>query len=733
MHPVYESKTKAEETLALEAIATVGTLSKFLSWSKYSSILWTTLTQFERHAEQERYIIGMICSIIDGFHFDVTSSEPQADVENDLSDTEIGQDSAVWRALQKRIIPRIEGLLVKEKIDRNGTRVKQLRPTVVLALLKLFQKLPTRYFDARLPGLLTVICDALKNKDSDAREIARNTLAKMVVSMDIKYMADVVRELAITLTEGYYLHVRAASVHSILLELSSVYKPLMPKSDAGWSTPAFDKCMPAIMELIQEDLFGEAKERRESRDTNVRYVKEAGGSKSVNSVEMLCRLVTFKPSDATNGGMGKSSIHCILTPLLERLRLPDIDMTTIKKIKEVLGRAVIGLSHNPSVTEMELFPFIYASVQPFIGSNLISTEPGENEDSSGDDDSVTQLRVSGGAPTKSTNKSQKSKQNMVVEWRPSTLKAPQTLKAAREYQAEEDRGRRRVADGESAPKLTGSYRHGHVQVSPTMDLDSPACVSAVVFGLNLLSACLKKTKLKDGNDYISMMDPFLPLLTTCVCHCRDTDVALISLKCMIVLLRFDLPSLGLCAKPLGSKTLELLTTLGASSHQNNDLTQACFKTLTYLINLDRDQPDQPSAEQFSLKKDGTNGEDALAKGVTMPLDSGQMEILISLLKLSISESEQHNPAHGLIKAIVSRRYVSPEFYDLMETMLKMSVRSQQASVRQVRMKTFGHYTSRVRSFSLLTSFCRKCNSNHLAFLFATCLTTQWERNDLKSM
>lgn len=44
------------------------------------------------------------------------------------------------------------------------------------------------------------------------------------------------------------------------------------------------------MDLIQEDLFGEANERRESTETNVRYVKEAGGNKSEHSVSTF--LVT---------------------------------------------------------------------------------------------------------------------------------------------------------------------------------------------------------------------------------------------------------------------------------------------------------------------------------------------------------------------------------------------------------------------------------------------------------
>jgi U3 small nucleolar RNA-associated protein 20 len=696
MHPAYESQTKADELFALEAIATVGAISRFLSWSKYSSTLWTTLTQLDRHPDQERYLIGMICTIIDGFHFEVTelNSKDSNEVgeEDDGSDDELQQGSAVWRALHRRIIPRTEGLLLKEKTDKRGTRTKNLRPTIALAMLKLFQKLPTKFFEARLPRLLGVICDALKNKDSGAREIARKTMAKMVVSMDLKYLADVIRELAITLTEGFYLHVRSAVVHSILQELAEVYKPSPPSSNLDTSTPSFDKCTAAFMGLIQEDLFGEARERRESKDTQVRFVKEASGTKSVHSVEMLCRLITFKPSHASNGREGTSSIHFVLLPLLERLRVATVDMSTIKKIKEILGRIVIGLSHNPSVTPDESLPFVYATVRPFVGVDpleMIRQGNADDGNSDGDDDdagqsSLSPIKISGGAASKSTGPFQGSSRGVVVEWRPSTLKAATTSKAAREGNKAEKRELARVQDGASAPKLTGSYRYAPVKISSAFGLDDPASISAVVFGLNLLSAFMKHTELGEGDQFVSMMDPFLPLLTACVCHCRDTDVALMSLKCLVALLRFHLPSLSICAKSLGVQTLKLLTTLGASSHQNNDLTQACFKTLTYLISLDAGQSGQDEMGSSSVRRTVAGGEEALAKGSKMPLDSGQMQILINLLKLSIAESEQHNPAYGLIKAIVSRRYVSPEFYDLMETMLKMSVRSQKSSVRQVR-------------------------------------------------
>ena len=689
MHPIYECKTKAEESFALEAIATVGAISRLLSWSKYNSTLWTTLNQFDRHPEQERYIIGMLCSIIDGFHFDVDISSDKGDTnEADKGREDDSEGNAVWRSLERRIIPKIEGLLTKEKVDRKGKRVKILRPTVVLALLKLFQKFPERYFHSKLPRLLAVICDALRNKESDARDIARNTMAKMVVSMDLIYLADVIRELAITLTEGYKLHVRSAVVHTILLELLGSCKPSTDGSSKETSSLAFDKCVAPFMNLIQEDLFGVAQERKDSKDTQVRYVKEAGGSKSVHSVEMICRMITFKPSDAATKKGGLSAIHCVVSPLLERLRLPEVDTSTIRKIREILARVAIGLSHNTSVTSEELLPFVYATVQPFVGAEaVLSVLDRTDDDASDDDDAIKAIKISGSKAKhlKATSKKQ-SNSGKVVEWRPSTLRTSKTSKDALEEKSKDHRALLKVQDGASAPKLTGSSRHAPMKVSSTQGLNDPASVSAVVFGLNLLSACLKKMKLNETPDFESRLDPFLPLLTACVCHCRDTDVALVALKCLMSFLRFDLPSIPLCAKSLGTQTLKLLSSSGASSN-HHDLTQACFKTLTYLIALDRNQTVEDDGKDPSIDLTTADGEKALAKGIAMPLDPEQMQVLIALLKVSIAESEQHNPALGLIKAITSRSYVSPEFYDLMDTMLKMTVRSQKASLRQVSIRS----------------------------------------------
>mmetsp|Transcript_24519 Transcript_24519/g.56037 ORF Transcript_24519/g.56037 Transcript_24519/m.56037 type:complete len:566 (-) Transcript_24519:1000-2697(-) len=70
------------------------------------------------------------------------------------------------------------------------------------------------------------------------------------------------------------------------------------------------------------------------------------------------------------------------------------------------------------------------------------------------------------------------------------------------------------------------------------------------------------------------------------------------------------------------------------------------------------------------------------------LTDSQMNVLISLLQISVSDSEHHNTTFGLVKEIVSMRFLSPELYDMMDQILRLTVQSQKDPVRQLSSKIF---------------------------------------------
>ena len=70
--------------------------------------------------------------------------------QNDASG-DIGAGNCVWKVLQKKIIPKIEIYLVKEKVGRGRSLEKTLRSPIALALVNFFRRLPGPITIGRVP------------------------------------------------------------------------------------------------------------------------------------------------------------------------------------------------------------------------------------------------------------------------------------------------------------------------------------------------------------------------------------------------------------------------------------------------------------------------------------------------------------------------------------------------------------------------------------------------------
>lgn len=88
LHPVYEFSSKTDDTYAVEAIATVGKISRHLPWGKYHEALQSVLNSLTRHPDKERHLISLLCAIIDEFHFPVETGS--AGPEDDMSKSSAG-------------------------------------------------------------------------------------------------------------------------------------------------------------------------------------------------------------------------------------------------------------------------------------------------------------------------------------------------------------------------------------------------------------------------------------------------------------------------------------------------------------------------------------------------------------------------------------------------------------------------------------------------------------------
>jgi U3 small nucleolar RNA-associated protein 20 len=92
MHPVYEHKSKAEESYTVEAILAVGEIARHLPWSKYNSTLQSALQNLGtgRYPDQERYLIAMVVAIIDSFHFAVETGDNEKELPQSSQGNGVG-------------------------------------------------------------------------------------------------------------------------------------------------------------------------------------------------------------------------------------------------------------------------------------------------------------------------------------------------------------------------------------------------------------------------------------------------------------------------------------------------------------------------------------------------------------------------------------------------------------------------------------------------------------------
>ena len=669
-HPIFEAKKNSDEAFALEGIATLGAISSCLKWGHWLSVANLFIVQIPKNTDNERYLVSALCKVIDGFH---------ENVRKDLSGDDDPEVQGIKKGLEK-LIPRIKVFLNKETKDKGGSKVVTLRSSVVLALLKLFQKLPD--FDLKFSGLLMTVCRALKGKESDGRDIARSTLAKMSIAVGTTYFPEIVQQLANTLTDGYQLHVRSTTLHTMLLAVTRNDEILAKIHENS----VFEECVPDMIDLIVQDIFGVAAEMKETVDVEKRVIKEAMGMKSYDSLEMLSTLIRFRPSDAT------PAVDTIVDPFINMLKLDEnhANSAVIKKCRACLDKVVIGLSKNCDIKGEEVLKYVWNVISSILGGNKKRRREEEDEDNDddiadSDSDSASErpaIEVTGkkkkkkkknnnkndtkDAEDKDVKAKKKSHGARAVEsWTPS-LQEVHNKKSALSMKRQQEKAKHIVRDGANAPKMTGSGRHGASIMAAKRGLNDPAVSCCVIFGLKLLYASLKKSKLDWRDDEVrSLAEPFVELLAKCVKRSTSDEVVLLSIKNLGFLLRWNLKSASSCKRILGSASLKILTKGGIGSSKD-EVVQSIFKVLSLLFK---------------------GGDD----DSTMILSEKQWRGLVSLLHMFVTNIQHQNATFTLINDIVRKKVVNVEIYELMDTVLDVTVRSNKDTVRTAASSAFSNF------------------------------------------
>ncbi|XP_064627386.1 small subunit processome component 20 homolog [Lineus longissimus] len=262
----------------------------------------------------------------------------------------------IHQTVVKSIVPDLRNCLIeKAKSDDEHKAAKSkyaedseiLRVPIALAMVKLLQRMPKGVLNVYLPSVLLKVCAFLRSRAKDIRDVARDTLIKIMSSLGNKYFNYILKELRAALRRGYQLHVLGYTVHALL-------KNMEPQLKAG----DLDSSLENLTEIFNEELFGAVSAEKEV-DGIVGKLMEAKSIKSFDSYEMVSRFV------------GKASITKIILPLKEILETNQNHKVT-KKVETLLHRITLGLMENkdlPVETQMVFVHGLVNETMPLVTSS----------------------------------------------------------------------------------------------------------------------------------------------------------------------------------------------------------------------------------------------------------------------------------------------------------------------------------------------------------------------------
>lgn len=420
-----------------EAANLVGAAGAHLPWGAYFSTLKGLIKLLERcDEEREKIQIGALCHYLDSFHFDMSGSAAAAAMDTDDAtgkeveqeeeeeeDEEVEEEEPqdpvagteqvtpkkiAWtapeidipRTVQLTILPWVGVFLLNEQKDHKGNKMKVIRPMVVVAMTKLIKRLEMPAVSkeqkaALMHGLIVKVVGTLKVRDASARDIARDSLAKMILTVGMGTLHPVLYELQQQLTEGFYRHICNYTTRSVLTAVlenyvapteaeasSFVTEIISGKSSeidrSGAQTPYLDAAIPLIMQAVMDDLTGLSHQDLEVADVNRKSKgREAKGSKANDTLELCARHLLFRPTyavlkpfkeDEQDGNeIVMSSLHAMISPLLTALT-SSVDAALTSRIGEALQRVAQGLARNPTLLAPELLLYLHSTLAPFVAS-----------------------------------------------------------------------------------------------------------------------------------------------------------------------------------------------------------------------------------------------------------------------------------------------------------------------------------------------------------------------------
>ncbi|ANB11042.1 Utp20p [Sugiyamaella lignohabitans] len=355
--------------LSEDSIKCIGVLARHLTWNQYRAITKRYIAYLNSRPESIKATVKLVetasdalISPVDETDMDLSLLEEDEDEDTTMAGSEDispavvnSVEGAVKLAdclpsverlsafITEDIVPTMQKVLNKKNDDDTLT----LRIPLALPIVKFIKALPEALIELKLPGVLTGLCQILRAKSQELRDMIRSTLGRIARILGTKYLVFIIKELKGALRRGAQLHILGYSLHSLLSELKDI---ILPRD--------LDVSATLIMDIIMEDTFGvTGGEKDEEGYTS--DMKEVKQYKSYDSGQIL----------ASNVGLGTFSE--LVEPVKTLLLYEKLNLKMEKKVEELLRRFALGLYHNIDASKQEVLVMCFELYEMV---NNVSTE-----------------------------------------------------------------------------------------------------------------------------------------------------------------------------------------------------------------------------------------------------------------------------------------------------------------------------------------------------------------------
>ncbi|KAG6885913.1 hypothetical protein C0993_007931 [Termitomyces sp. T159_Od127] len=562
--------------LVNDAILTTGRMARNLGWGAYYTLVRKYLKLSRAKDESERVYIRTLVSLLENFHFrmeEIVVEGEGSGIEEggDESETDEVQEAAtvsagkisttkqmakIADAVNLRLLPNLLDHLEKHDV----TTDENARIPIAIGIVTVAKHLPSTTREPQIARLLTILSQILRSKSQDTRDLTRDALNRIAVSLGPSYLPLLLRELRAALLRGPQLHVLAYVVHSLLVYITT--------GDHATAFEVLDSCVNDVSYVSAEVVFGESGKNVQSEDfkSRMREVRSSA-SKGLDSFAIIAKFIT------------PPKISSLLAPL-KAIMQETASLKVMSQVEEVLRRIAGGLNSNKHLIPQELLVLCNTLITQ--NARFLKQTPSRRKKAVKDD--------------------------VIVQ----------------------------------------------VRRQETLNIDHYAGNSFrfVTFGLDLFNTALRRNRFDFHDDAVMTRLNAMIVAVGNTLYSTNSPVLLLGMRSAAGLSKCPLNSLD---KSLPVFVRQIFDIIQQTGNTDSEVVQVAFKSLAAIL---RDGPSVQMKEK-------------------------DLVYLLELLAPDLEVPERQVSSFAMLRAIIARKFVVPEIYDLMDKVSEIMVISQSPQVQEL--------------------------------------------------